>query len=437
MSRPALTVAVALAAALLPAPGDAHTRSVVQLEIELEGSEVALAVRGTLAALAPTLAVAPAVRPLPELYRAKRETVLGNIAAYLTLSQGGGRQCSLAGRELEVDARAVSARLRFRCPRRAELVELRYDLLFDDDPLHRAFVAARAGREPVVRAVLDSTHRSFRLAQRVSPWQNAASFLALGVQHIFTGYDHVLFLIALMLVAPLRACASDSRGSAASPRAPLAAGGRPSPRAGLRHLLAVVTAFTVAHSVTLALSALELLALPPRVVEPAIALTIIYVAVENALARAPRWRWLLTFGFGLVHGFGFAHVLREVGLPQVGLLRSLAAFNLGVELGQLAVVALLFPAIAILARERVRPAHFAALAALVGLFFTLLAVAGVKTSWQGPVAGALLLAAAATVRRHGYRRVVLRGGSALCAALALLWLVERLLGRALLGGALG
>ncbi|MCC6764908.1 MAG: HupE/UreJ family protein [Deltaproteobacteria bacterium] len=158
-------------------------------------------------------------------------------------------------------------------------------------------------------------------------WPAFRRFFVLGVEHIATGYDHILFLVALLLV-----------------------GG------GLRSLVAVVTAFTVAHSVTLSLAVLDVVALPAQLVESAIALSIAWVALENLLLDRTRGRWRVTFVFGLVHGFGFASILREMHLPREGLIASLLAFNLGVEAGQLVVVLVTFPMIAAIERSRHRRA---------------------------------------------------------------------------------
>jgi hydrogenase/urease accessory protein HupE len=136
----------------------------------------------------------------------------------------------------------------------------------------------------------------------------------MGLEHILTGYDHLLFLLGLVLV------------------------GRP-----LRSLVAAVTAFTLAHSVTLALSAFDVWAPSPRIIEPCIALSIAYVGIENWFVTDARGRWRITFLFGLVHGFGFASALREIALPRTEVPAALFAFNLGVELGQLAVLAALVP----------------------------------------------------------------------------------------------
>src|SRR5262249_52185453 len=139
--------------------------------------------------------------------------------------------------------------------------------------------------------------RTVTARRDLTAWDHARDYLALGVEHIFTGYDHIAFLFGLLVIA-----------------------GAAGLRRGARQGLAVVTAFTLAHSVTLIASALGFLALSPRLVEPAIAVSIAYVGVENLVVARPRLRWLITFGFGLVHGFGFASVLREIGLPSRGLL---------------------------------------------------------------------------------------------------------------------
>jgi hypothetical protein len=143
--------------------------------------------------------------------------------------------------------------------------------------------------------------------------QQIAQYFRLGVKHIFLGYDHIAFLLALLFVKRFM------------------------------DLVKVITAFTVAHTLTLALAVLQIVRLPPQLVEIGIAGTIMYVAAENLWVTSTRHRWMLTFGFGLVHGFGFASVLRELGLPARGLARSLVSFNLGVEAGQIVIVGALWP----------------------------------------------------------------------------------------------
>lgn len=146
---------------------------------------------------------------------------------------------------------------------------------------------------------------------------SAASFFPLGVEHIATGYDHLLFLLALILC-----------------------GGN------LKSLIKIITAFTVAHSITLGAAALELVSLPSMLVESVIALSIAYVAFENLFPRfALSRRWTISFAFGLVHGFGFSSVLQEIGLPRDNLVWALLNFNLGVEAGQLVAVLIAIPAL--------------------------------------------------------------------------------------------
>lgn len=149
-----------------------------------------------------------------------------------------------------------------------------------------------------------------------SSWRTTRQFFRLGVEHIFLGYDHILFLLALIVVSRFR------------------------------DLVKIVTSFTVAHTITLILATLEVVQVNRDWVEIAIAATIVYTAVENFWIRpgdaAGSRRWMLTFAFGLIHGFGFAGVLRELGLPSTGLVRALLSFNVGVEAGQLAIVGALY-----------------------------------------------------------------------------------------------
>ncbi|MDJ0448919.1 HupE/UreJ family protein [Methylocystis sp. JR02] len=148
----------------------------------------------------------------------------------------------------------------------------------------------------------------------LSPWQLAPKFFAAGVEHIMTGYDHLCFLLAVVLWATR-----------------------------VWPVVKIVTAFTVSHSITLTLAALQLVDLPSYWVEIAIALSIIYVAVENFFTRKTEGRWRDTFAFGFIHGFGFASGLIELGVPQRAIVPALASFNLGVEAGQIGVVLVVLP----------------------------------------------------------------------------------------------
>jgi hypothetical protein len=188
-------------------------------------------------------------------------------------------------------------------------------------PNHRHLMSVRSGsatHEAVLeaarpRATFDATSGSSYLA-------TFATFLWLGVEHIFTGYDHLAFLVGLLIAT----------GSFTS-------------------LVKIVTSFTVAHSITLALATFDAVVMPTRLTESLIALSIAYVAAENLLRSQAIERYRITFLFGLVHGFGFSTILREMQLPRRNLALSLFSFNAGVEIGQLAFVAVVFPAMLYLA----------------------------------------------------------------------------------------
>lgn len=158
------------------------------------------------------------------------------------------------------------------------------------------------------------------MVQTISPKMGA--LFSLGVEHILTGFDHLLFLLGLVLV-----------------------GGK------LRSLIGVVTAFTIAHSITLALSVWKLWTPNTHLIEPAIALSIVYVGIENFFVKNAEGRWRITFPFGLIHGFGFAGALTEIQLPTAQIPAALLMFNLGVEAGQLA---MMLPVLGVLALLRKR-----------------------------------------------------------------------------------
>ncbi|WP_052754516.1 HupE/UreJ family protein [Calothrix sp. 336/3] len=188
---------------------------------------------------------------------------------------------------------------------------LNYDLFLPNVSTARCLATVTQGGE-TQNLVLSPEKKEFALIKG-SVWQQIGSFILLGIEHILSGYDHVLFLVSLLML-----------------------GG------GLGYLLKVVTAFTISHSVTLSLAVLNIVTLPSQFVESAIALSIVYVAGENFWRKDIKGRWILTFIFGLVHGLGFAGILKETHLSQGNLALSLASFNIGVEIGQIIIVCLAF-----------------------------------------------------------------------------------------------
>jgi hydrogenase/urease accessory protein HupE len=230
-----------------------------------------------------------------------------------------GRPCAPTQGRIEppsAQSSGIRASVDFACSKRIDSLSIRDDMpdvLGSDHHTLALLTGPQGSRQFTFGA--DARFAQFLLGATTPASAGAGSFFPLGIEHILTGYDHLLFLLALVL-----------RGNS------------------LRQLLGIITAFTLAHSLTLGLSALRMVVLPAAFVEATIALSIAYVAAENLFPRyAVARRWTLAFLFGLVHGFGFSSALREAGLPQENLLACLLCFNLGVEAGQAAVVAMAVP----------------------------------------------------------------------------------------------
>ncbi len=250
------------------------------------------------------------------------------------------------------------------CPTIPKLTNLHYGLFFDVDPLHRGLLqvthpsgtqtAVLSPEQPTVQ--LSGTTNSF--------WQEFLQFSKEGVWHIWIGYDHILFLISLLLPAVLWWRSGQWQPVESFKNV-------------LREVISIVTAFTMAHSVTLSLAALEIVTLPSRWVESVIAGSVVLAALHNLFPIIQIRRWIVGLVFGLVHGFGFASVLADLGLPTSSMFVALAGFNIGVEVGQLVIVAAFLP----------------------------LAYA-VRHSWT-------------------YRRLAVQFGSVCIAGLAFIWFIER------------
>ena len=221
-----------------------------------------------------------------------------------------------------------------------DIIELEVRVWERLSPDHRNLLELNIpGIDPIVSVFSRSTPSQKFTISEPGLWRRVTDFTWWGVEHIFIGYDHIMFLLALIVI-----------------------GGR------LGILVKIVSAFTVAHSITLILSALEVVTLPDRLIESGIAFSIAYVAAENFWIQRVDHRWVLTFIFGLIHGFGFANVLRDLGLPSKGLLASLLAFNVGVEIGQIAIVAILFPLVLFAGRTGHRRRVVQTVSAVVLLF---------------------------------------------------------------------
>ncbi len=233
---------------------------------------------------------------------------------------------------------------------------------------HRQFLTARQGGNVVQTAVLSASNIKMNIGvQALTVWQQGAHYLREGIWHIWIGLDHILFLIAMLLPAAL-----------------VLVNGRWQPRSAFKptvvQVVKIVSAFTLAHSITLGLSVFDLIRLNSALVESTIAASVIFAAINNLRPFVQDRIWLMAFAFGLIHGFGFASVLSDLGLSADTKGIALLGFNLGVELGQLAIVAAVLPCIYALRK------------------------------------------------RFAYRVVLLRAGSVAIAGVACVWLVERAAG---------
>ena len=279
-----------------------------------------------------------------------------------------GRACPLVAGEQMVDRHSDGSYtvLNFsaECGRKIERLEARYSLFFDFDAQHKGLLRL-ASAQGTQSGVFAADRREQQLVlEKASLLGQFITFVREGIWHIWVGFDHILFILSLLLPSVL--VFEGRRWRAAAMAAPV-----------FWDVLKVVTAFTVAHSITLSLAALEVISLPSRLVEATIAASVVLAALNNIWPRVLERRWMVAFAFGLIHGFGFASVLADLGLPQNALLLALVGFNLGVEAGQLCIVGAFLP-IAFFLRESTF-----------------------------------------------YRRGIMAGGSALISLVALVWFIER------------
>ena len=307
-----LALASLLFWAMASAPAGAHRTSLAHVAVE-GGAEARVVLTLSAHDLAVALGIeADLSRPAPvgEIMAA-RELIADYLDQRLSL-RADAEPCTPGALEIAEARAGEELRLtrRFSCAAAAGKLTLAYRLFFDIDPEHRAILEA-GGRQ----AVIDRAFTTARIEGGNEGGRTGfARLLALGIEHILLGFDHVLFVLALLLGLP-----------------------------HWRAAVATITAFTLAHSLTLAIAWFGLVHVPARLVETAIALSIAYVAAENILGRFGGRRWMVAGLFGLVHGLGFYSVLADLGLTRADAALVLVGFNLGVELGQLAILAAAAP----------------------------------------------------------------------------------------------
>ncbi len=279
----------------------------VKLEVALKGSDVDR-VAGT--------RVLDEQSELVDAARLARSSVpiAAYVLAHAVIQGADGTPCNAGPVEIAPDQDGVITRVTWSCNRVSDDLIYRSTVLIDVDRAAKQVVLIGSGPN-ASQALLDASQTEVRLTAPPPPLVDVIRrYVEAGIEHIFLGYDHIAFLTAIVLWARR-----------------------------LWPVVKVVTAFTVAHSITLSLAALQIVVIPSAIIEPAIAASIVYVALENFFSRNVDKRWRDTFSFGLIHGFGFASALQQFGLPRGAVIPALGAFNIGVELGQVAIVAVIIP----------------------------------------------------------------------------------------------
>ncbi len=281
----------------------------------------------------------------PAAVAAASAAILAYFKTHLAVTADGA-PCESRDAAVFADGDGIVFRASFVCADLGGDIVYRSTVLTKGNPAARQVVLVTQGQSET-QALLDAGNTTITLSSAPPLlWSTMQRYTLTGIEHIFLGYDHIAFLIAVVLWARR-----------------------------LVPVIKIVTAFTIAHSITLSLAALGIVVIPGRIVEPAIAASIVYVALENFFSRDIDRRWRIAFLFGLVHGFGFAGVLQEIGLPPNAVVPALAAFNIGVEIGQVAIVALALPILGLVDRlvaaDRTQPVRAAAvvytISAMIGL----------------------------------------------------------------------
>jgi HupE / UreJ protein len=271
---------------------------------------------------------------------ARKDEIASFALGHLTV-RAGEAICPSALRDLQIashsDGTYVVLLFAASCSAEPTVLDVDYELFFDFDPQHHGIVRVDDGAGTRTAIFTPEDRRQKFEQQVLAPGHQLAAAIELGIHHIFGGIDHLLFLVALLLPSVLV-----RRGKEWVPA--------PNFRAALLDVLKIVTAFTLAHSITLSLSALNVLRLPSRFVESGIAASVVLAAVNNLVRVLEEDRWTAAFALGLLHGFGFSATLMDLGLPRKNLVLTLFGFNCGVEIGQMCVVAAFLP-LAYLARR--------------------------------------------------------------------------------------
>ena len=304
----------------------AHDEPTSYLDLTITGASLEVVITASTTDVAHDLSdVEPSMLLDPKVLASQRENLETLLLARLSIrTMTAPLRLNLERLTPQPERRDVQMTLRAVLPADSDTLHVTCQL-FPYDPRHRTFVNLHRNGQLQRTEVLNGTETvEFPTGVLQTWWEVFTEFLQQGIHHIFIGPDHILFVVGLLLL-----------------------GG------GVRKLLSIITAFTIAHSITLGLATFNVLTPPARLIEPVIALSIVVVGIHALLGKPHRDpRLWLAFSFGLIHGFGFAFALQEMTLPRQALGWSLFSFNAGVELGQGCIVLLLAPALAWLRQHR-------------------------------------------------------------------------------------
>ena len=370
-----IAVFIAIACTLFARVASAHQTSVKYVTANVSGATVDVELRTSPSDVAELMHLQPDAKPAVADVIASAAVVGPAVSRWIDIV-GDGATCPRGAVSVAAasDPRFIAVTWRATCAATIAILTIDFTGFFAVDTRHQAIVRVLTPHGDPYEVAVRAEDPPLKLTVGAAPPSSWLAWIRIGMGHIYDGRDHISFVLALLLVVGLK---RNHDGTWASR----------SLGASLRATATIVTAFTIAHSLTLIAAALGWLRLPSQFVECAIATSIAYTAIENIIRPNVRWRYILTFCFGLVHGLGFASVLADI-LPKEHIIAPLLEFNLGVEIGQLTIVIVALPI-------------------LIGLI-----------AWVGP---------------NRYRRWVMPVLSSAIAVLGLLWLTERLFSVRIIG----
>lgn len=316
----------------IPRSASAHALDNGYMDVQIEPNAVYVELLldfndlGNAVSLPVDLLSSPSVEELEQVLAARTEPLFDYVASGVHIYRDEAPiEPELVSTSVERVNEAPLARFQLVYSGEGDSTRIKYDLFIDDVNKAHTNLTQISGPQGDQEFIFSAANRELTVGER--NWlRQAWLFIALGAEHIFTGYDHILFVLCLLPAAR-----------------------------SLAGIVEVATAFTLGHSITLGLATIGVVQLPGRWIESAIAASIVFMAAQNIFNKDPKHRTIVTLLFGLVHGFGFAGILQEMELSRESLLSSLLFFNVGVEVGQIIIIALVFPLIALLRRYRTYP----------------------------------------------------------------------------------